>query len=69
MERNAAQKALYVAQNESVPCWSIDTSGNTVVSDIPAGPPAVIIQGTAALSTGNNTNSVALSPENGPGAL
>jgi YVTN family beta-propeller protein len=63
MVLNAMQTRLYVAQDESDSVAVIDTATNALLSYIPAGPPARLLTGEAALMTGNNTNSVTLSSD------
>jgi YVTN family beta-propeller protein len=63
MVLNAAQTILYVAQDESDSVGVINTATNTLVSNIPAGPPARLLAPANANLTGNNTNSVTLSPD------
>ena len=63
MALNAAQTLLYVAHDESDSVAVISTASNTLISDIPAGPPARLLTEVRATLTGNNTNSVTLSPD------
>jgi DNA-binding beta-propeller fold protein YncE len=63
MTLNAAQTLLYVAQDESDSVAVISTTSNSLISDIPAGPPARLLAAAHAKLTGNNTNSVTLSPD------
>jgi DNA-binding beta-propeller fold protein YncE len=62
MAWNGAQSLLFIAEDESDSVAVINTVTNALVSEIPAGPPAKFLKGTANL-TGNNTNSVTLSPD------
>jgi DNA-binding beta-propeller fold protein YncE len=64
MTLNAAQTMLFVAQDQTDSVAEINTTTNAVVIDIAAGPPARLLAETnASLPTGNNTNSVTLSPD------
>jgi YVTN family beta-propeller protein len=63
MVLNSAHTMLYVAQDESDSVAVINTATNSLLSDIPAGPPARLLAPANANLTGNNTNSVTLSPD------
>ena len=62
MVLNGAQTLLFVAEDEADSVAVINTANNELVTEIPVGPPARLLEGTANLN-GNNTNSVALSPD------
>ncbi|HEX4230905.1 MAG TPA: beta-propeller fold lactonase family protein [Bryobacteraceae bacterium] len=62
MVLNAAQSTLFVAEDESDTVAMIDTSTNTLSSEFPVGAPAGLLPNNRANLTGNNTNSVTLSP-------
>jgi YVTN family beta-propeller protein len=62
MVLNAAQTLLFVAEDQSDSVAVINTANNKLVTEIPVGPPATLLKGTANLN-GNNTNSVTLSPD------
>src|SRR5262249_19304935 len=60
---NAAQTVLYVAEDQTDSVAVINTSANTLIAEVNvAAPPGVIPPARASLS-GNNTNSVTLSPD------
>jgi DNA-binding beta-propeller fold protein YncE len=62
MVMNAGQTLLFAAEDQSDSIAVVNTANNELVSEIPVGPPAHVLGGTPNL-TGNNTNSVALSPD------
>jgi DNA-binding beta-propeller fold protein YncE len=62
MVMNAAQTLLFAAEDQSDSVAVVNTSNNELVTEIPVGPPTQVLRGTPNL-TGNNTNSVALSPD------
>ncbi|MGO9011578.1 MAG: bifunctional YncE family protein/alkaline phosphatase family protein [Bryobacteraceae bacterium] len=62
MVLNGAQTLLFVAEDESDSVAVINTANNGLVTEIPVGPPTSVLNQTPNLS-GNNTNSVALSPD------
>ena len=63
MTLNAQRTLLYVAQDESDSVAVIDTTSNTLINDIPAGSPARLLTEAQTNLTGNNANSVTLSPD------
>ncbi len=62
MVLNGAQTLLFAAEDEFDSVAVINTTNNELVTEIPVGPPAHLLGGTPNLN-GNNTNSVALSPD------
>jgi YVTN family beta-propeller protein len=63
MVLNQAQSTLYVAQDESDSVAVINTSTNAVTRNIPASAPPGLLPPSRKAFTGNNTNSVTLSPD------
>lgn len=63
MTLNAAQSKLFVAEDETDAVDVIDTVSNQVTETIAVGGPAGLVPGSGIASTGNNTNSVTLSPD------
>lgn len=59
---NAGQKTLFVAEDETDSVAVIDTGSNTLTSEFSVGAPAGLLPSSRAGLTGNNTNSVTLSP-------
>lgn len=62
MVLNGFQTLLFVAEDQTDSVGVINTVTNKLITEIPAGPPASLLAGTPNL-TGNNTNSVALNPQ------
>jgi DNA-binding beta-propeller fold protein YncE len=62
MVLNGAQTLLFAAEDQSDSVAVINTADNELVTEIPVGLPARLLKGTPNLN-GNNTNSVALSPD------
>ena len=63
MTLNAAQSFLYVVEDESDTVDVIDTARNAIVETIPVIAPAAALPAALAHYTGDNTNSVTLSPD------
>jgi YVTN family beta-propeller protein len=63
MVLNSAQTELFVAEDETDTVDVIDTGTNQVTQTIPVGGPAGLLPASNAKYTGNNTNSVTLSPD------
>jgi YVTN family beta-propeller protein len=63
MVLNGAQSTLFVAEDETDSVATIDTASNTLTSEFGVGAPPGLLPSTRANLTGNNTNSVALSPD------
>ena len=62
MVLNAKQTTLYVAEDETDSVAMINTEDNVLVSEFPVGAPPGLLPSNRANLTGNNTNSVTLSP-------
>lgn len=60
---NAAQTTLYVAEDQTDSVTAINTATNTVTAEASVAAPAGIVPASLAALSGNNTNSVALSPD------
>jgi YVTN family beta-propeller protein len=60
---NTAQTKLYVAEDQTDSVDVIDTALNKVAETIPAGASQSLVPSKDAKYTGNNTNSVTLSPD------
>lgn len=60
---NAAQTVLYVAEDQTDSVAAINTGSNTVLSETSVGAPLGLIPSAIAGLSGNNTNSVTLSPD------
>jgi YVTN family beta-propeller protein len=60
---NAAQTTLYVAEEQSDSLAVIDTTANALVTEVSVAAPAGVIPAAYASLSGNNTNSVTLSPD------
>ncbi len=63
MVLNASQSTLYVAEDESDAVAMIDTSNNRLLEEFSVSAPAGLLPSTRAAFTGNNTDSVTLSPD------
>jgi YVTN family beta-propeller protein len=63
MTLNADQSKLYVAEDETDTVDVIDTTMNSVTASISVGAPAGLLTANRTKYTGNNTNSVSLSPD------
>jgi YVTN family beta-propeller protein len=63
MVLNADQSKLYVAEDETDTVDVIDTTMNSVTATISVGAPAGLLTTNRTKYTGNNTNSVSLSPD------
>ncbi len=63
MVLNASQSTLYVAEDESDSVAVIDTASNRLLEEFPIGAPANLLPPSRAAYTGNNPNSVTLSPD------
>ncbi len=63
MVLNAAQSTLFVAEDETDSVARIDTGTNTLESEVFVGAPAGLLPSNRANLTGNNTDSVTLSPD------
>jgi YVTN family beta-propeller protein len=63
MVLNAAQTTLFAAEDESDSVAIVNTATNTLTQEIGVTAPAGILTGALAQLTGNNTNSVALTPD------
>lgn len=63
MALNASQSTLYVAQDNTDSVGVIDTGSNQLVDNIPVGAPEGLIPHDGTTLKGNNTNSVAVSPD------
>ncbi len=62
MALNPTQTLLYAAEDQNDSVAEINTASNTLVTEIPVGPPSHLLKGTPNLN-GNNTNSVTVSPD------
>ena len=60
---NAAQTTLYVAEDQSDEVAVINTTSNTLSTEFGVGGPTGVIPATLAGLSGNNTNSVTISPD------
>ncbi len=60
---NAAQTVLYVAEDQTDSVAAIDTASNTVSTEVSVAAPLGILPASRAALSGNNTNSVTLSPD------
>ncbi len=60
---NAAQNTLYVAEEQADSVAAINTGANTVNEEVRVAAPAGIIPASLGALSGNNTNSVTLSPD------
>jgi YVTN family beta-propeller protein len=60
---SAAQNTLYVAEEQSDSLAVINTATNTLVNEVSVAAPAGVIPAAYASLSGNNTNSVTLSPD------
>ena len=60
---NAAQTTLYVAEDQADSLAVINTTGNTLTTEVSVAAPAGVIPAAWASLSGNNTNSVTLSPD------
>jgi YVTN family beta-propeller protein len=60
---NASQTTLYVAEDQADSVAAINTATNTVIAEVNVAAPAGIIPAARASLSGNNTNSVSLSPD------
>ncbi len=60
---NAARTVLYVAEDQSDSVAAISTATNAVLQEVSAAAPAGVIPSAYAALSGNNTNSVTLSPD------
>ncbi len=63
MTLNSAQSRLYVAEDETDSVAVIDTGVNQRIDEIAVGAPSGLLPSSRATYKGNNTNSVALSPD------
>lgn len=60
---NAAQTTLYVAEEQSDSVAAIDTGSNTVTAEVNVAAPIGILPSSRVPLSGNNTNSVTISPD------
>ncbi len=60
---NAAQTTLYVAEEQTDSVAAIDTGTNMVTAEVSAAAPAGVIPSSRLALSGNNTNSVTVSPD------
>ncbi|MBV9404889.1 MAG: hypothetical protein JO211_06065 [Acidobacteriaceae bacterium] len=60
---NAAQSTLYVAEDQSDSVAAVDTNSYSVTAEVSVAAPAGTLPGSLGSLSGNNTNSVTLSPD------
>ena len=60
---NASQSILYVAEDQTDSVAAIDTASNTLAAEVSVAAPAGILSASRSSLSGNNTNSVTVSPD------